>query len=288
MMNYVIYNGKLYPENQVPIGFNNRAFKYGDSVFETIRCNGHCSLHYSLHYSRLRKALLSLKMDIASFPREEELNENIVKLLQKNKSFGASRVRIQVFRSGEGLYTPESNQVDFLIEFKSLPTNYYHLNEKGLLVDVYPDMQKGFSPISSFKNGNSLHYILAGIYKQENGLNDCLLLNSGNKVVEATSSNLFWIKDGKIYTPSVFSGCVDGVMRRILITVIKENKGISVIETQGVSEEVLMSADEVFLTNAIQGIQWVVGFKEKRYFNRQVKQLVQEINNYTFNEKKAN
>jgi branched-chain amino acid aminotransferase len=282
MMSYVIYNNKLFQENHVPINFNNRAFKYGDSIFETIRCNGHYPLHFSLHYNRLRKALLSLKMDIASFPRKEELQDSIVKLLHKNKNFGASRVRLQAFRSGDGLYTPECNHVDFIIESKPLALPTYQLNEKGLLVDVYPDMKKVFSPVSYFKNGNSMHYVLAGIYKQENGFNDCLLLNSENRIIEASSSNLFWITGAKVFTPSVFSGCVDGVMRQVLMTILSERYNISVIETQGIPEEELLRADEVFLTNAIQGIQWVVGFKEKRYFNHQVKQLIKDVNRYTF------
>ncbi|GAF01408.1 aminotransferase class IV [Saccharicrinis fermentans] len=212
-----LFNGKIYPQEQIPIAYNNRAFKYGDAIFETIRCNGHYPLHFELHYKRLTKAMLSLKMDLASLPRQNELEKMIIKLLQKKKSFTASRVRLQVYRDGEGLYTPQNHKVNFLIESSDLPTAQYQLNTKGLLTDVYGEIKKQYNPISFFKNANSLHYVLASCFKEANELGECLLINEKNKIIEANSSNLFWVKNNTIYTPSVFSGCVDGVMRQLLI-----------------------------------------------------------------------
>ncbi|WP_075591088.1 aminotransferase class IV [Labilibacter marinus] len=282
MSDFVSYNGKVYPVNQVPITFNNRAFKYGDAIFETIRCSGHYPLHFQLHYKRLIKAMMNLKMDISSLPRQDELEQLIVKLLQKEKSFGASRVRLQVFRDGEGLYTPNKNTVNVLVESSKLVDNSYVLNEKGLLVGTYPEMKKQYSPISFFKNGNSLQYVLAASFKKENAWDDCLLLNDKGLIIEANSSNLFWIKDGLIFTPSVYSACVDGVMRKVLVSMIKERNIANVIEVQGASEDDLLAADEVFISNAIQGIQWVVGFKDKRYFCQLTKTIHQALNEYTY------
>ena len=278
----VNYNGQIYPVSQLPLTFENRAFKYGDAIFETIKCNGHYPLHFSLHYKRLSKALLSLKMDISSLPREEHLQQDIVKLLQKKKHYGASRVRIQVFRDGQGLYTPETNRVNYLIESSELASVPYVLNKKGLLTDVYNEMQKSYSPVSFFKNANSLHYVLAAIYKKENKLDDCFLINQDNKMIEASSSNLFWVKEGVIYTPSVFTGCVDGIMRTVVIDVLKRSGLAMLVETQGITGDELIGADEVFITNAIQGIQWVVGFKEKRYFSQLTREIVKLVNDFTF------
>ena len=284
MSDLVNFNGQVYPLSQLPLSIDNRAFKYGDSIFETMKSNGHYPLHFALHYKRLTKALLSLKMDISSLPREKHLEQDIVKLLQKKKQFGASRVRLQVCRDGHGLYTPQTNKVNYLIESSELSSVPYQLNKKGLLVDVYEDMKKSYSPISFFKNGNSLHYVLAAIYKKENRLDDCLLVNHDNKIVEANSSNLFWVKDRTLYTPSVFSGCVEGVMRTVVMQAVKQSGLISVVETRGVTEEDLIKADEVFVTNAIQGIQWVVGFREKRYFSQFAKEIVKLVNRFTFEE----
>ncbi len=282
MSDFVIYNGDAFAIDRVPISYNNRAFKYGDAVFETIKCKGIYPLHFSLHYKRLVKALMSLKMDISSLPREENLESYIVKLLQKKKSFAASRVRLQVFRDGEGLYTPQTNNVNFLIEASELPSAYYKLNEKGHLVDVYAEMKKQYSPVSFFKNSNSLHYVLAAHHKNELGIHDCFLINDKDKIIETTSSNLFWIKDNIVYTPSVFSGCVDGVMRNVIINALNESGLARVIETQGTTMQELLKVDEIFTTNAVYGVQWVVGIWDKRYFSQLTKKIVQLLNRVTF------
>lgn len=282
MVNFAIYNGQIYPVDQVPISYNNRAFKYGDSIFESIRCNAHYPMHFSIHYKRMVKAMISLHMDISSLPREDDLRGLVVKLLQKKKQFAASRVRIELYRSGDGLYAPLSNKIDYLIESSELNSSLYQLNEKGLLVEEYHEIRKEFNPLSFFKNGNALHYVLAAIHKQNVDVHDCLLINHNNKIIEATSSNLFWIKEGTVYTPSVYSGCVDGVMRQVIIGLIKENRVANLIETQGTDRKELLSADEIFLTNAIVGIQWVVGYYEKRYFNQTTKKIVQLLNDTSF------
>ncbi|TLX76098.1 aminotransferase IV [Labilibacter sediminis] len=282
MENVVIYNGHLYPVSKVPISYDNRAFKYGDSIFETVRCYAHYPLHFALHYKRMIKAMLRLHMDIASLPREEMLLDLVVKLLQNKKAFSASRVRIELFRSGGGLYTPQQNKINFLIESSEIPNAKYELNDKGLFVDVYGEMMKEYNPVSFFKNGNSLHYILAAIHKQNKDLNDCFLVNQQGKIIEAISSNLFWVKKKVIYTPSVYSGCVAGIMRQVIIDLIKQNNELNLVELQGASNDELLNADEIFLTNAIQGIQWVVGYREKRYFNHTAKKIIQSLNTFTF------
>ena len=282
MNEFVIYNGQIYTSDKLPLAFNNRAFKYGDTFFESIKCNGHYPLHFHLHYKRMVKAMIGLKMDIVSFPSEEQWQAYIVQLLRKKKSFGASRVRLQVFRAGEGLYTPTTGQVNYLIESSPLTSVPYMLNSKGLLVEVYDEMKKQYSPLSAFKNGNSLHYVLAACFKNENDLDDVLLVNDKNKIIEANSSNLFWIKDGIVYTPSIFTGCIDGVMRALVINSIDKHGLVRLIETQGATQQVLLDADELFITNAIQGIQWIVGFKEKRYFCQITKKIVELVNKETF------
>ncbi len=282
MNEFVIYNGEVYTADKAPIAYNNRAFKYGDAFFESIKCNGHYPLHFHLHYKRMVKAMISLKMDIASFPTEKQWLAYIVQLLRKKKSFGASRVRLQVFRGGEGLYTPETNQVNYLIESSPLTSVPYTLNTKGLLVEVYDEMKKQYSPLSAFKNGSSLQYVLASCFKKEINMDDVLLVNDKNKIIEANSSNLFWIKDGIVYTPSIFSGCIDGVMRAVIINNLEKSGLIRIIETQGATQQDILDADEMFISNAIQGIQWIVGYKEKRYFCQITKKIVELINKETF------
>ena len=279
-MMQTLYNGILYPVNKAPIPLNNRAFKYGDGVFETIRCKGLFPLHFQLHYKRLVAALKALKMDVSSLPIYEEMEAQIKKLLQKNLLFKASRVRISCFRDGEGLYTPTSNKINYYIESSVLESVDYELNSKGLLIDTYTDIKKELNPISFFKISSALTYVMAAIHKQENNLDDCLIVNSQGLIIEAISSNVYYLKGEIIYTPKILSGCVAGVMRQVMFQFVTQSGAYQLEEVAGITEDDLLNADECFITNAIQGMQWVVGFKDKRYFNNQTRLLHQQLGAY--------
>ncbi len=275
---FVLYNSTIYLESQVPLDYFNRAFSFGDAILETVRGNAHFPLYFHLHYKRIVKAMISLKMDVASFPREQKLHDLITKLLQKNMFFKSSRISILVFRRGKALLMPESKKVDFLIEVNSIHDTTPVWNEKGIFIGVYKEMQKAYGPISSFNTANGLHATLASIYAKESGVQDCLLINNKGLIIESASSNVFYIKGNVVYTPSVFTGCVDGVMRQVVIDLINRYEELTLVESQGVSIDSLMDADEIFLTNVINGIQWVVGFENKRFFYRKTKLLNDMLN----------
>jgi branched-chain amino acid aminotransferase len=102
------------------------------------------------------------------------------------------------------------------------------------------------------------------------------LINQNRYLCEANSSNIFVWYQNHLYTPALSEGCVEGVMRRVVIQLALDNN-IPVTEAQ-INPEILNAADEVFLTNATKGIQWVMGYGVKRYFNRISKALMDELN----------
>jgi branched-chain amino acid aminotransferase len=106
-------------------------------------------------------------------------------------------------------------------------------------------------------------------------LNDALILNQHGRICEATIANIFWIKDDRIHTPPLSEGCVAGVMRKYLLEKIPAiNRKTS--ETELTIDE-LQNAEEVFLTNAVYGMRWVRGFRDKQYQNIQCIKLFQSI-----------
>jgi branched-chain amino acid aminotransferase len=121
-----------------------------------------------------------------------------------------------------------------------------------------------------------LPYVLAGVYRKENNLDECILLNSHNNIVESISSNVFLIKENKAYTPAITDGCIDGVMRKVVIELLKQ-LGIDVVE-KSLPANLLEHADEIFLTNSIKGVQSVVGIGLKRYYSKMGKKLVEILN----------
>lgn len=272
---YINLNGQLLSAGEPHIFHNNRSFCYGDSLFETIHANG-VNLHFFAdHFERLSKGMQVLKMETPLMFSQKYIEEEITGLIKRNRLFTGNRVRLSVFRNTGGYYTPTDNEVTWMIEVGPIPLPEYRLNEKGLRVSIYDAIRKPVNFISSFKTGNSLLYTMAGLYKKENNLDDCLLINDGGNLVEAISSNIFLVKNRSLLTPPAGEGPVLGVLRKQIIKIARELK-ISVYE-QDLKPGYLLDADECFLTNTVSGISWVLGYKNKRYYNKVAAELLEEL-----------
>ena len=262
-------------EDEKVFTVKNRAFRYGDALFETIRVIDGQPRYLEDHFIRLKKGMAVLKMHSANISFND-LKEQIVKLIEKNHIKKGGRVRLTVFRSGDGLYTPENEGKSYVIEASPLKDNIYVLNENGLSIDVFNDLRRTRNILSQIKTTNNIPHVLTGIYKKENDLDDCIVLNDQARIVEALSSNIFLYKNNNLYTPSLDEGCMDGVMRKQVLLIAKE-MNINVFEGM-VNGSMLLQADEMFLTNAISGIQWVVSYRQKRYFNKATKEVLSHLN----------
>jgi branched-chain amino acid aminotransferase len=157
-----------------------------------------------------------------------------------------------------------------------LDENLYTNLAKGLIVDVFDDVTKPVNTLANHKTCNSLVYVMAGIYRKENNLDEVFILNHNGFLCEAMSANIFVVFKKKIYTPALSEGCISGVMRTVVMQLANEGK-MEVIEAQ-INPDILNEAEEVFLTNASRGIQWVMGFNSKRYFNKVSKELLSRLN----------
>jgi len=278
---HIILNGEIISGSQPVIFHNNRAFCYGDGLFETMHAFGTEILFAESHFSRLNKGMTALKMEIPGSISKEKICREITRLLNRDKLFGSVCVRLTIFRDSDGYYTPKQNTIGYLIECKLLENDYYQLNQKGLSIDIYYDFQKTPGILSQFKTCNSAVYILAGISAKERGLDDCLVLNNRGAIIESSNSNIFLVRKDIIYTPSLEQGCIDGTMRLQVISLAKSS-AIRVEEITITNENVLLDADEIFLTNVISGIRWVMAFRQRRYFNKVAKLLCEKLNAEAF------
>jgi len=274
-------NGEFYDPEKPLLTLQNRGFCYGDTLFETIHAFGTEPRHFQLHYRRLMAGMEVLGMQVPPYFDQEQLYGLIVKLLNKVRIFTSARVRLTVFRNEGGLYTPATDEVSFAIEASPLEEQKYTLNEKGLFIDLYPEMTKPQNMLSPFKTGNGLLFVMAARYRKSKELGDCIILNAEGKLVEATSSNLFLIKGNNLYTPRLSDGCVAGVMRQKVIE-LAPKIGLTVNENCSLTEANLLGSDEIFLTNAVSGLRWVMGFKDRRFFCTHTKKLNQLLNKETF------
>lgn len=273
---YYIFNGKLYPVDRSTIDLNNRAFNYGDGLFETIRVvNGKVKLLHA-HFERLKMGMEMLSLGPLDMFSASVLQADIEELIKANGIFEGGRIKLVVFRKSGGFYTPQTNRFDYVITANAFAHNIYKLNEKGLTLGLYSDVKKPINSLGNIKTLNALLYILAGVYKKAKKFDEVLIQNDEDFWIESSSSNLFWVKDNVLFTPPLHSACLAGVMRDTILSLAPKAK-LKVVE-KGATKADLIAADELFLTNAIQGIQWVSAFERKRYFNATAKRLNEALN----------
>lgn len=245
------FNGKIFPADQPIFNNQNRAFLYGDALFETIKMSAGKILFLENHLERLIKGLNYFHYKI---PKKYLTSSFFEKEIRKIAA-GNARVRLTVFRSNGGLYTPTNNRPQFLIEATPLQSSGYSLNKKGLKLGYFDRVRLTCAPLSNLKTCNSSPYILAGLNKKERNLDDIIMLNEKGRISEASSSNIFLVKENKIITPALSEGCIAGTMRQ---TILEIAPGLDfTIHEIPIKIHFLKNVEEIWLTNAISGIKWV-------------------------------
>lgn len=255
MSNFINFNGKFLPSNTTVLTADNRSFRYGDGLFETIKVADGRILLEKYHFERLLAGVRLLQFEQSPLFTAEKLAGQILELCEMNGHVALARVRLVVFRGNGGLYDPIDHFPNFIIQSWSLAPRSSELNEEGLVIDVFPHGRKSCDAYANLKSNNYLLYAMAALYARQNQLNDCLVLNSYDRIADSTIANLFYCKQGRIYTPPLTEGCVAGVMRRLLMETLP-GAGLPVLEKETTRED-LESAEEIFLTNALKGIKWV-------------------------------
>lgn len=240
---------------------SNRAFKYGDGIFETIRYANSRIYFIEDHFERLKLGFQLLHFTEPEGFSVNWLQREIHSYIGSNNFEKEANVRIRIsfWRNGSGFYTPLDHSVNCLFEHNEISSNEYKLNENGLKVDWFNEAKISNDKFSTIKKIAALPYVLASIYKESNKLDDVLLINNHNRIIEASSSNIFLIIDNKIITPDLKEGPVAGVMRKQIIQ-LSYKLGLTVIETK-LSKRDFEKADEILLTNVVNGVKWVKDFK---------------------------
>lgn len=272
---FINFNGEFYAKDEFVMGISNRSFKYGDGLFESMRWSQGELKFTDLHLERIRRGMDLLKLQDHLKINSEFLHEKIEELVYKNRTGPHARARLTIFRNSDGLYSPVNNTIGYCLEVSKANDWVYTGQSRGLIIDVFDEVPKPINIISSIKTCNALVFVLAGIFKKQFSLDDVLILNQNGFLCEAISSNLFVVYQGKVYTPALSEGCVAGIMRQVVMALGREN-GLEITEAQ-INPAILNEAEEVFLTNAISGIQWVMGFNEKRYFNEVSRFLIGKL-----------
>ncbi|MDR6846599.1 aminotransferase class IV [Flavobacterium granuli] len=270
------FNGAIVSED-ANILVQNRGFLYGDAVFETVKIVNGKILFLEDHYFRLMSSMRVVRMEIPMDFTMEYLEEQIITLVKNNNVESSSRARITVYRNDGGYYLPQNNTVSFLIQAIPLENTAYFLREGEYEVDLFKDFYITKQLLSSIKTTNRLINVTGSIYANENGLDNCILLNDTKNVVEALQGNIFMLKDNRLVTPPVSEGCLNGVMRKQILGLAKKISGIEVAE-EIISPFDLQKADELFVTNVIKGVQPITKYRKKEFSIEISKTLVAKLN----------
>jgi branched-chain amino acid aminotransferase len=241
------HNGFWVEDTTQAFNLNHRITRYGDGLFETILVLRHQPLWIEEHFERLSASALLLGLILPADFSLLAFGNTIQQLCEKNDAQD-QRVRVVVYRNGSGTYLPTSNYAGVFITTQAL--NFNPVCAVLPNVGFYERIQKPMNLLSPLKSSNALLFVLASTEAQERKLDDVILLNTEDRVCEATSSNVFVIKDGKLFTPPIAEGCVDGVLRKVLLHNFS-------VEEMPITKPFLLSSDSVFTTNTIQGIRAV-------------------------------
>lgn len=255
----------------------NRGFLYGDAVFETLKIVDGKILFSEDHYFRLMASMRIVRMEIPMNFTLEYFEEQILLVANAENCSASARARITVYRNDGGKYLPEDNNVSFLVSVSKLENVLYQIAHKIYEVELFKDFYVSKQLLSGIKSTNRLLNVAASIYAKENDLQNCLLLNDEKNVIEAIQGNIFMFTDGKLVTPPVSEGCVNGVMRRQVLALAKKMEDIEVSE-QVISPFDLQKADEIFITNIIIGIQPVFKYRKKEFGSALAETLLQKLN----------
>ncbi len=252
----LLYNNELMRADALRLPLTNRAFQYNDGFFETIMIRHGELCFWEAHQQRMQEAAHALQLNLPAYFFLAQFPVKLLKLAQAQQAQQLGRIKLKVWRAGAGLYTPETNTADWLATAQPVSP----ATENPLRVGVCQHVQAHYTPLSHFKGPNAPLYVMAGLEKKSIGLDDLLLLDRRGAIAEFISANVFWIKNGALYTPALETGCVNGVLRRSIFRWCELHEVTVMEEVAEVNN--LYEADAVFAAN-VTGIKTVGSLEGK-------------------------
>lgn len=261
----LVYNSDMLAHDAFGLTAGDRAFQYGDGLFETIRYEAGRLWFWPDHAERLWAGMNALDLQLPGGQTPDGLYERIGQLIATNHPEGGPvRIKLQVWRQPGGLYTPATSAANLLIT--TAPGQPFTVTNKSK-IGIYDAYRLYSSPVSAYKTLNALPYVLAGRYKVQHGFEDVLLLDTDSCLAECLASNLFWFRNGVLHTPALSTGCVNGIARRQLVRLFPGQ------QEGHFRFDALATADVVFAAN-VMGIQLFSGALTPAQRNRIRRQFI--------------
>ena len=253
MHKFVAFNNQISLISEVNLSAISSAVLYGRGVFTTLAIYNFKPLFWEKHWQRLRFDAEKVGVSMSEY-KEDELKSLLFKIIKKNK-ISDGRVRISVFNESPSAIwqTKSEKKTSVLIQSSEL-----HKNRKKFSLTVSPFCVNSQSPLAGTKTCNYLEHVLALEEAKERGFDEAIRINEYGKVVSVCMANIFWFKNGNIFTPNLATGCLNGTIRSVLL----ENFDIDEVD---VPLEELRKAQEIFLSSSGTGLSKAqFGTKEQK------------------------
>ncbi|UOQ71045.1 aminotransferase class IV [Hymenobacter cellulosilyticus] len=237
----LLLNDALLPTAALPLP--NRGLAFGDGFFETLIFAENRLRYATEHVARMQQAAAELYLMLpAALASAAALEATLARLVQAN-NLPAARLRLQLWRSGGGRYTPLTDTVEWLATAEAFVADTSPVQ----LADFARETQTNYSPLSFCKGPQAWLYVRAARERQKRSLDDIILCDAAGHVAEAGASAVFWVRNKTLFTPSLATGCVAGVRRQHLLHVARQHH-LPYVEGLFTNQDIA-AAEAVFVAN---------------------------------------
>ena len=261
---HALFNGQWIIDEAAALPVDNRSFRYGAGLFETIRFVGESAPLWEQHMRRLLNSCKQLSWNLPALFTTDRLRDEVLRVIRKNKLNGSLRVRITASQGQGGLFDGDG-KLSFLIEAWTLDPGRQIFNTNGWVIGCYEAARKSTDSLARLKSTSALIYAQAAAHARAEKWNDALTLNTQGNIADSCIANLFLVREGRIITTDSDQGAVEGVMQSWLLEQLQSDFSI---ERRAIHPDELLGAEEVFLTNALFGIRWVGRYADRLYTNQ--------------------
>lgn len=209
ILRVLLYNGLLVADSDFALPLPNRGLYFNDGFFETMVWDADSVRYLPHHWQRMQRAAAALSFTLPSeLASAQALAATAGRLVYQHSEYATqpARVRLQLWRSGGGLYTPTSTVPDWLMTLQPFTAN----DTPVLRAAFAESMRLQASPVSFCKGPNALMYVLATQERDRRELDEVILLSGAGYVAETVAAAVAWIRDKTVYYPAGGSGCVTG------------------------------------------------------------------------------
>ena len=242
-MTSVLLNNALVDSATFQLPLPNRGLAFGDGFFETLIFTDTRLRLAADHFARMQQAAAALHLALpVALATPAALETTLARLAAAN-ALPAARLRLQLWRTGGGRYTPLTDAAEWLATAEPFVADDSPVAKADFALETH----SLYSPLSFCKGPQAWLYVRAAHERQQRGLEEIILCNAAGHVAEAGAAAIFWVKNDVLFTPSLATGCVAGVRRA---QVLRAARAADVECREGLfSKEELLGADAAFVAN---------------------------------------